>query len=71
MKIYAIADKTSQCYGHGDYGDELRICRHGRTGYGTGDFPPVFRKREQAKKYLGSLEPYKSVGMEIVKMELR
>lgn len=50
MKLYCIATKVSQTYGHGDSGDELMIRRQG--GYGSGEFPPLFPLRGQAEEYL-------------------
>lgn len=49
MKVYGLAIETHECYGHGDYGTEQRICRLGP--YGLGTFPPVFEKREQAEEF--------------------
>lgn len=54
MEIYTIADETNECYGHGDFGSELRICHQG--GYGTGEFPPVFKSRKAAEKYLNGIK---------------
>lgn len=54
MKIYTIANETDECYGHGDYGRELRICCQG--GYGTGGFPPAFRTQKAAQKYLDGIK---------------
>lgn len=46
MKIYTIATESRECYGHGDFGTELRIVRQG--GYGSGDFPPCFTHQHEA-----------------------
>lgn len=54
MKIYTIANKVSECYGHGSFGDELRICRQG--SYGSGEFPPAFKTREAALQHLSTLK---------------
>ena len=54
MKIFTIATKTRECYGHGDYGEELRICKAG--AYGSGGFPPAFATVSEATEYLNSLE---------------
>ena len=52
MKVYAIAAKTHECYGHGSYGEELRICKEGTDQGGQGgSFPPVFETRESAERY--------------------
>lgn len=67
MKIYTIATETHECYGHGDYGNELRICKAG--AYGSGKFPPVFKTREQAANYLDTIEL--NAEMEIVELELQ
>jgi len=50
MKVYTIAEKNSVCYGHGDSGDELQICKTG--GYGTGKFPPVFTTVSAAEQWM-------------------
>lgn len=50
MKIYTVATETSQCYGHGDYGTEQHIVRTGP--YGSGEFPPAFKTRKAAEKWL-------------------
>lgn len=49
MKVYGLAIETHECYGHGDYGTEQRICR--MDAYGMGPYPPVFEKREQAEEF--------------------
>lgn len=67
MKIYTIANETRECYGHGDYGSELKICRHGP--YGTGGFPPAFTTREAAEVYLNGLEV--RFGKIVVELDLR
>lgn len=48
MKIYALAKVSNECYGHGDFGNENRICRMG--AYGMGEFPPVFTSKEDAER---------------------
>ena len=53
-KIFTIATKTSECYGHGSYGKELRICKVG--AYGAGDFPLAFFTKGAAQKYLDGME---------------
>ena len=45
MKLFTIAKETSECYGHGDFGTEQRICKTG--DYGSGDFPPLFSNPEK------------------------
>lgn len=55
MKGYIIATETNECYGQGDYGNELSMKQE--NAYHTkGVFPPVFLKRESAEKYLKSLK---------------
>lgn len=66
MKVYAIATKTHECYGHGDYGTELCICR---GPYGTGEFPPTFRTLDAAQKYLDGMKWNQD--KEIVELEVR
>lgn len=50
MKCYGIAQTTHECYGHGDYGNEIRICPLGF--YGTEGLPPVFMRREAAEQFV-------------------
>jgi len=50
MKVYTIAVESNECYGHGDYGSELRIIRMGI--YGSGNFPPLFTTRAAAEEWL-------------------
>lgn len=50
--IYAISTTQHECYGHGDFSDEDKICRRG--SYGTGEFPPTFVRREDAERYLAT-----------------
>lgn len=66
MKIYAIANTTNECYGHGDYGSVTNIRRQG--SYNSGDFPPAFTSREAADKYHASL-PWPN-GFVVVELEL-
>ena len=49
MQLYTIAKKCNACYGHGDFGTELRIVKDG--GYGEGDFPPIFPSEISANLY--------------------
>lgn len=49
-EIYTIGIKSSECYGHGDYGTETKICKDGV--YGSGSYPPCFIDRTEAEKYL-------------------
>lgn len=53
MKIYTVGDQTHECYGHGDYGDEIKIQAQG--AYGMGDFPPCFTTKEKAQEYIKRL----------------
>lgn len=64
--VYTIAVETSECYGHGDYGTELRIVRTG--AYGTGDFPPAFTDKAKAESYLRQKHPFG--GAKVVPLEL-
>ena len=51
MKGYALVTKVSECYGHGDYGEELAMKQ--KNAYaGELDFPPVFLNKEKADEYL-------------------
>lgn len=52
--MFTIAIETHECYGHGDYGTEQRICRVGE--YGQGDFPPLFHTYDEAEEYRRGLE---------------
>ena len=54
MKAYTIATEAKECYGHGSYGTEQKICRIGC--YGEGEFPPVFTSKEEAQKFKESME---------------
>lgn len=65
MKIFTVAKKVHQCYGHGDYGDELHIVRGGY--FGDVPFPCCFKTREQAEKWFLSKGNSDSV---IVELEL-
>lgn len=56
MKLFTIAKETSECYGHGSYGTEQRICKTGP--YGTGDFPPLFSTPEKAQEWIDKQEWY-------------
>lgn len=50
MKIYAIAYKKSECYGHGDYGDDVVMPI--ASGYdGSSCNPSVFSNRKDADSY--------------------
>jgi hypothetical protein len=52
LAIFTIGSKTDECYGHGNYGTETRICREG--AWGTGQFPPCFCSRTDAERYIAS-----------------
>ncbi len=54
MKIYTIATKTHEVYGHGSCGTELRICQ--KEVYGVGGFHPAFKTKKAAKEYLDSIK---------------
>ncbi len=50
MKIYGIAKTINKVGGHGDTGTEISICRQGQ--YGSGEFPPFFKIKNEAEKWL-------------------
>ena len=64
MKLFTIAKETSECYGHGDFGTEQRICKTG--DYGSGDFPPLFSNPEKAQEWIDKQKW--SYGMVVVEM---
>ena len=66
MKVFTIADIRTECQGHGDYSKVETIRRQGP--YETGEFPPVFRSKAQAKAYLKSMQ--RNECKEVVEMEL-
>lgn len=51
---YTIVTKTSECYGHGSYGEETRIC--GTSPWGGGAFPPCFLTKEAAEVHMATME---------------
>lgn len=53
MKVYTIAKNVSFPE-HGGSHEETHIVRMG--SYGTGSFPPLFYKREEAELYLSTIE---------------
>ena len=63
MKAYTIARKTSEVYGHGDFGTELKIEKMG--GRGSGEFPPIFFNQKEAIKF------NQSVGGIVVPVDIR
>lgn len=65
-KVFGIAEKQSVCYGHGDNGSELKICKMG--AYGSGDFPPIFLDEEKAAEWINnnkSIREYVVVSMDL------
>lgn len=49
MKIYALATKIHQCYGHGDYGDDIVISI--TSGYdGSSCNPRIFAHKIDAER---------------------
>lgn len=62
-KLYGIATKTNVCSGHGDYSDDLRICKMGY--YGNDGFPPLFLTIEDAKNYISENRMYGVVPVEL------
>lgn len=52
--LYTVAIARSECHGHGDYSTEEKVCRMGP--YGSGEFPPLFRTREEAQRWLDSAD---------------
>jgi hypothetical protein len=67
MKIFTVAQECRECYGHGDYGTELRICREGF--YGSGNFPPAFHTSKAAEDYIAMHQSKFSVPLKVVEME--
>jgi hypothetical protein len=57
MNFYTIATKSSECYGHGDYGEELSVRQEGsHRDYRFNKFPPLFKSFESAQGYLEGLD---------------
>jgi hypothetical protein len=48
--VYTIAKSRTECYGHGDFGTEKKVCRMG--AWGEGDYPPVFMTEKAARNWL-------------------
>lgn len=69
MKIFTIAVKSHETYGHGDNGIETRIIKLG--SYGTGDFPPCFPTYKLAAEWLSRHYKQFYVDTVIVELELR
>jgi hypothetical protein len=67
MKIYTVAKKYHETYGHGSFGYELQI----RCGglYGAGSFPPCFKSKEDAQKHLNTMDNIDE--REVVELELK
>jgi len=55
MKIYAIATKTSECYGHGDYWEAFKI-EQVDAYHKEGKWNPMFVSRNTAQKFLDDME---------------
>lgn len=68
MKIYGIAVETHECYGHGDFGNELRIVKLGP--YGAGPFPPLFAERQYAEEFIRKATPKSFQKLQVVELEL-
>ncbi len=68
MKIYAIADKTHECYGHGDYGTEERIVR--QDPWGKNQYYPCFIIKEEAQKFLDKIGYPQNGNNSIVELDL-
>lgn len=66
MKCYGIAQTTHECYGHGDYGDETRICPLGF--YGADGLPPIFIERETAEEFIKTQKW--QIGLKVVELKL-
>ena len=64
--IYALGTNKRECYGHGDYGNEVSIRQFG--GYSDSAFYPTFATRQLAQEYLDQI-PYHG-DMVIVPLEL-
>ncbi len=55
MKVYTVARKIDQTYGHGNYGVETHICQ--KDAYsGDKSFHPVFENEKEAKRYISKLD---------------
>ena len=54
QRLYTIGTKKNVCHGHGDYQEETKIEKTGI--YGTGEYPPIFTKETEAKKYLKGMK---------------
>ena len=65
---YAIAEKVSQTYGHGDYGEEIHICPI-NAYMGNNDFHPIFENEEDAKIYMEKTEYY-NTHLKIIKLKV-
>jgi len=65
-KVFTIASIVSQTYGHGSSGEEQMITKMG--GYGTGEFPPVFYSKRDARAFLKKSNIYEGV---VVPLELQ
>ena len=50
MKVYALATKTNECYGHGDYGEEWKI-EQVDNYHKEGKWNPVFLSKADAQKF--------------------
>ena len=65
MKIYTIATLKNECFGHGDYRNELKICQDiiqyhkdptTNQLIGIQTFHPVFADKPLAQTYLDELK---------------
>ena len=54
MKVYAIATKTNECYGHGDYGEEWKIEQEDAY-HKEGKWNPIFVDKAKAMKFLDEM----------------
>ena len=57
IAVYAIATTEKECYGHGEYADEVAIRQQNSYGSGQAFFHPLFLSIEKAKEYVISLGP--------------
>lgn len=52
FQLFTVGIEASECYGHGDFGKEVKICRMG--SYGSGEFPPFFATESSCREWLAA-----------------
>jgi hypothetical protein len=55
ITIWGIARKTTECYGHGEYVEELSIRQENAYGIEQAFFHPFFLYKERAEAYRSSI----------------